>query len=132
MQEFGIRFRLEPLQILGLLGALLPMCLLATGIQTYLATFAKSFKEAQSYMGILIMVPMLPGILSSVYPLSSQPWMYPIPVLGQHILAGDVLGGKPTAWWAVAVAGTAALIVSIVLLQLTTRMFQRERIIFSR
>jgi sodium transport system permease protein len=132
MQEFGIRFRLEPLQILGLLGALLPMCLLATGVQTYLATFAKSFKEAQSYMGILIMVPMLPGILSSVYPLSSQPWMYPFPVLGQHVLAADVLGGKPTAAWAFVVAGTSALIVSIALLQLTTRMFQRERIIFSR
>jgi sodium transport system permease protein len=132
MQEFGIRFRLDPLQIAGLLGAVLPMCLLSTGIQTYLATFAKSFKEAQSYMGILIMFPMLPGILSSVYPMTSKPWMYPIPVLGQHVLAADVLGGKATAWWAFLLAGSAAVIVALILLQLTTQMLQRERIIFSR
>ncbi|MBA3270610.1 MAG: ABC transporter permease [Acidobacteria bacterium] len=132
MQEFGIRFRMEPLQIAAMLGALLPMCLLASGIQTYLATFAKSFKEAQSYMGLLIMVPMLPGILSSVYPINSQAWMYPLPILGQHVLAADVLGGKATPWWAFAIAGVSALAVSIVLMQLTTRMLQRERTIFSR
>jgi sodium transport system permease protein len=132
MQEFGIRFRLDPAQVAGLLGAVLPMCLLSTGIQTYLATFAKSFKEAQSYMGILIMFPMLPGLLSSIYPLSSKPWMYPIPVLGQHVLAADVLGGKPTAWWAFVLAGGAAVLGGLVLLQMTTRMLRRERIIFSR
>ena len=90
LQELGIRFRLGPTQIGGLLAAVLPMCLLSTGVQTYLATFARSFKEAQSYMGFLIMVPMLPGMLASLYPLDSQPWMYPIPILGQHVLAADV------------------------------------------
>ncbi len=132
LQELGIRFRLDGGQLVGLLFALLPMCLLSTGVQTYLATFARSFKEAQSYMGILIMVPMLPGILSSVYPISSQPWMYPIPVLGQHVLAADVLGGKPTPVWAFLMAGVAAVLVAMLLLQLTTRMLQREKIIFSR
>jgi len=132
MQEFGIRFRLGPAQIFGLLGAVVPMCLLSTGIQTYLSTFARSFKEAQTYMGILIMFPMLPGILSSVYPLSSKPWMYPIPVLGQHVLAADVLGGKAPAWWAFVIAATAALVGGLLLLELTTRLLKRERIIFSR
>jgi sodium transport system permease protein len=83
-------------------------------------------------MGLLIMVPMLPGILSSVYPINSQPWMYPIPILGQHVLSGDVLGGKATPWWAFVMAGVSALVVSILLMQLTTRMLQREKIIFSR
>lgn len=132
MQEFGVRFRLESTQIAALMAALLPMCLLASGIQTYLATFAKSFKEAQSYMGLLIMVPMLPGVLSSVYPISSQPWMYPIPIIAQHVLSSDVLGGKPTPWWAFLVAGLSAVVVALLLAQLTTRMLQREKIIFSR
>lgn len=132
LQELGIRFRLEPDQLAGLLIALLPMCLLSSGMQTYLATFARSFKEAQSYLGILIMVPMLPGILSSVYPIASQPWMYPIPFFGQHVLAADVLGGKPTPLWAFLLAGGAAILVAMLLVQLTTRMLQRERIIFSR
>jgi sodium transport system permease protein len=132
MHEFGVRFRLGAMQIGALLAAVLPMCLVATGIQTYLATFARSFKEAQTYMGILILFPMLPGIIGSVYPLDTQAWMYPIPVLGQHVLAADALGAKDTPLWAFFVAGAGALVCSLLLLQLTTRLLQRERIIFSR
>ena len=132
MHEFGVRFRLGPGQIVALLAAVLPMCLMATGIQTYLATFARSFKEAQTYMGILILFPMLPGLISSVYPLDTQAWMYPIPVLGQHVLAADALGAKGTPVWAFIVAGGAMVMFSLILLRLTTRLLQRERIIFSR
>ena len=132
MQEFGIRFRMHPEQIAMLLAAALPMSFLASAIQTYLATFAKSFKEAQSYMGLLIIVPMLPGFAASLYPMSGQPWMYPIPVIAQQVLAGDVVAARATPWWAFAVAATTALVLSMILVQLTTRLLQRERIIFTR
>jgi sodium transport system permease protein len=132
MQEFGIRFRLVPEQIGMLLAAALPMSFLASGVQTYLATFAKSFKEAQSYMGLLIIIPMLPGILSTLYPLSGQPWMYPVPIIAQQVLAADVVAAKPTPWWAFAVAAASALILSVALMLLTTQLLKRERIIFTR
>jgi sodium transport system permease protein len=132
MHEFGVRFRLGPAQIAALIAAVLPMCLLSTGLQTYLATFARSFKEAQTYMGILILFPMIPGILSSVYPLDSQAWMYPVPVLGQHVLAADALGGKATPLWAFLAAGGSAVLFGLLMMRLTTNLLQRERIIFSR
>ena len=56
-------------------------------------------------MGLLIMVPMLPGLLSSVYPIANRPWMAPVPMLGQHLLMSDLLGGKPVAAASVALAG---------------------------
>jgi sodium transport system permease protein len=132
LQELGIRFRIGGREIAGMLAALLPMCLMSTGVQTYLATFARSFKEAQTYMGFLIMVPVLPGMMSALYPVSSKPWMYPIPLLGQHMLAADVLGGKPAPLWAFLLAGAAALAVAMLTMRMTTAMLQRERIIFSR
>ena len=132
MHEFGIRFRLGPAQVAALIAAVLPLCLLATGVQTYLSTFARSFKEAQTYMGILILFPMVPGILGSVYPLDTQPWMYPVPVLGQHVLAADALGGKATPVWAVLVAAASASIVGFAMMRLTTALLSRERIIFTK
>jgi sodium transport system permease protein len=132
MQEFGIRFRIQPAQVALLLAAALPMSLLASAIQMYLATFAKSFKEAQSYMGLLIIVPMLPGFAATLYPMSGQPWMYPIPVVAQQVLAGDVVAARDTPWWGFVVAALSALILSILLLELTTRLLRRERIIFTR
>ena len=132
LNEFGIRFSIGPLEILGVLGATLPLALLATGLQIFIATFARSFKEAQSYLGMLIILPMLPGILSVLYPLSNQPWMIPIPILGQHVLLADVLGGKsPDLIW-FAVAGLSALVAGLVCVYMTTRLFHKEKIIFGR
>jgi sodium transport system permease protein len=132
MQEFGIRFRMQPEQVALLLAAVLPMCFLASAIQTYLATFAKSFKEAQSYMGLLVILPMLPGFLASLYPMTGQPWMYPLPIVAQQVLAGDVVAARPTPWWGFLMAALSALVLSMVLIQLTTQLLKKERIIFTR
>jgi sodium transport system permease protein len=132
MQEFGFRFRLHPSQVGLLLAAALPMSFLASSVQAYLATFAKSFKEAQSYMGLLIIVPMLPGFLATLYPMSGKPWMYPIPVIAQQVLAGDVVAAKPTPWWAFVVAAASAITLSVLLMLMTTNLLRRERIIFTR
>lgn len=132
LQEFGIRFRIGPPQIAGILAAVLPLCLLMTGIQTYFASYARSFKEAQSYMGFLMMLPMLPGMMATMYPMSNKPWMYPIPILGQHVLLADVLGGRSPQLGSFVMASAAALAVAAVLVWLTTALFKRERIIFSR
>ena len=108
------------------------MALLVTGLQIFIVTFARSFKEAQSYLGMLIILPMLPGFLSVLYPLGNQPWMIPIPILGQHVLLDDVLGGKaPHLIW-FGVAGLSALVAGLVCVYLTTRLFHKEKIIFGR
>jgi sodium transport system permease protein len=132
LEDLGIRFRLGPAQVAAILAAALPLCLLSAGLQTYLSTFARSYKEAQTYMGYLIMVPALPGLLSSVYPITSRPWMYPIPILGQHLLASDVLGGKLPAPIMFVLAALAAAATAVLLVALTTRMLQRERVVFGR
>jgi sodium transport system permease protein len=132
LQDLGIRFRLGPAHVVGLLAGVLPLCLLSSAIQTWLATFARSFKEAQSYMGFLIMVPMLPGVVSSVYPIASQPWMYPIPMLGHHLLLVDVLGGKAPGPLVFVASAVVTLLAASALVRMSTALLRRERIIFGR
>jgi sodium transport system permease protein len=132
LQDLGVRFRIGAPQVAGMLAAVLPLCALATSLQSYLATFARSFKEAQSYMGFLIMVPMLPGMATIVYPIASQWWMFPIPILGQHVLLADTLGGKNPNALMFVMAAACALVISILLVRLTTALLRRERIIFGR
>jgi sodium transport system permease protein len=132
LQELGIRFRLGPPQAMSLLLAILPVCLLAAAMQMYLATFARSFKEAQSYMGFLMMVPMLPGLIATVYPITARLWMYPVPMLGQHVLMTDVLGGKNPSPALFLLGAGSALAVGALLVILTTRLLHREKIIFGR
>ena len=94
LQEMGMRFRFGVPHFAGMMAAVLPLCLVTSALQSCVATLARSFKEAQSYMGILILAPMLVGVLGTIYPIDNQPWMFGVPMLGQYVLLTNVLGGR--------------------------------------
>jgi len=131
-QDLGIRFRVTDGELMSLLALELPLALFLSAVVMFVSTFARSFKEAQSYIGLLIFVPMLPGIVSTMVPLSGRPWMAPIPVLGQYALAADVLGGKPPGVAYYIAAGVAVLAAAGVLVILAARLLRQEKVIFGR
>jgi sodium transport system permease protein len=130
--DLGIRFRVSDGDLMSLLALILPLALFLSAVVMFAATFARSFKEAQGYIGLLILLPMLPGLLSALYPLSNRPWLAPIPIVGQYALAADVLRGKPPAAAFYVLAGVSVVACALVLLALTSRLLTREKIIFGR
>jgi sodium transport system permease protein len=132
MEDLGFRFRFGVPDALLLLATMLPLALIAPSVQMYLASFAKSFKEAQSYMGYLVFLPMLPGMAAAFYPLGDRPWLAPIPILGQYALSTDIMGGKPPSPMYLVLAALCAAAFAILFLSLTTRLFSKEKIIFGR
>ena len=132
LQDMGIRFRIGGDEFVGVLAAMLPMCLFSASLQAAVSTLARSFKEAQSYMGVLVLLPMLPGMISAVSTIGQEPWMYLVPVLGQHVLVMGVLGGRPEEWWAFVTAGLIAVLSAALLIRTMTSLFKLERIVFGR
>jgi len=130
--DLGVRFTVSDGDLLSLLALVLPVALLLSALLLCASTFARSFKEAQGYLTILMLIPMLPGILSAVYPLSNRPWLAPVPVLGQYALSADVLAGKPPGLVAYLIAGTVSIVLALVLVATTARLLRRESIIFGR
>lgn len=130
--DLGIRFRVSDPELMTLLALILPLALFLSAIVMFASTFARSFKEAQSYLGMLMLLPMLPGLVSTMYPLSGRQWLAPVPVLGQYALAADVLGGKPPGVSLYVLAGVSVIACAAVLVGLTARMLKREAIVFGR
>lgn len=130
--DLGIRFRVTDGELFSLLLLILPLALFLAAVVLFASTFARSFKEAQGYLGMLMLVPMLPGLLATIYPLSRRPWLAPVPIMGQYALASDVLGGQPPGVWLYVVAGVATVACAVALVGLTARAMSRERIIFGR
>jgi sodium transport system permease protein len=130
--DLGIRFTVTDGELSSLLVLVLPVALLLSAAVLFASTFARSFKEAQSYVSMLMLLPMLPGLVSTMYPLSNRPWLAPVPILGQYALAADVLGGKPPSAVAYLIAGASAVGCALVLVGLTARLFRRESIVFGR
>jgi len=58
----GFQLTINIPALVGIFLIALPMILLASGLQMIIATFTRSFKEAQTYVAFLPLIPALPGI----------------------------------------------------------------------
>ena len=126
-------FAFTPEFVAQLLAAVLPLCALAAALQACIGTMARSFKEAQSYMAILISVPaVLVAVVGALYTLTNQPWMYAVPMLSQYALLTALLGGRAPGVMPFVISALTTLAAAALLVRLTTSLFRSERIIFAR
>jgi sodium transport system permease protein len=133
LQDLGIRFRLGAPELLGTLAVVVPLSPLIVAIQMYVATFAKSFKEAQSYLSFLMMAQMIPGMMLTMNPTAAKSWwMYYVPWIGQQTLLTDVLGSKPIGPAVFVVVGVVNVVLAVAIIKGTAGLLHRERIIFGR
>ncbi|MEP6783828.1 MAG: ABC transporter permease [Acidobacteriota bacterium] len=132
LQDLGIRFKVGPYQAISMLAVLLPLCPMIVAIQMYVATFAKSFKEAQSYLSFLMMAQMIPGMMATMNSFSTKAWMYYVPWIGQQTLLTDVIGNKPISPMVFVVVAVVNLTLAVLMIRATAGLLHRERIIFGR
>ena len=98
-----------------MLVVLLPMVFLGGSLLTFIAAGAKSVKEAQSYTGLLILLPIIPTVVLMVSPVKNQLWMFAVPFLAQNQMLLKVIRSEPISaqQWLVYLAaglGLAALL----------------------
>jgi sodium transport system permease protein len=70
-----------------------PLALAVASIQILIALGAKTYKEAQTHLSLLIFLPMVPGFLFAFGSVDAAAWMRWTPLVGQHLLIGDILRG---------------------------------------
>jgi sodium transport system permease protein len=109
---------------------MLPVALLAGGVQLVVATFARSFREAQTYLSVLTLLPMLPGMWLTVAPMDSEPWTVVVPILGQQAVLMDVIRGNPVGAVGFVVPAVIAIAIALVCVRVTAWLLGREKIIF--
>ena len=127
LQDLGIRFRLGTPELIRTLAVVLPLCPLIVAIQMYVATFAKSFKEAQSYLSFLMMVQMVPGMMATMNTMSTKAWMYYVPWIGQQTLLTDVLGNKPIGPMVFVIVGVINVTLAVAVLQATSGLLRGRK-----
>jgi sodium transport system permease protein len=84
---------------------LAPLALLAAAVQLLIALQARTYKEAQTQLSLMMFLPMIPGFMFAFGSLQPAAWMARVPMLGQHLLiTGLVRGEAPGVWAAGAVS----------------------------
>ncbi len=119
------------LVIAKLLVVLVPMVLLGTVLLTLIAASVKSVKEAQSYMSILMFLPIIPTIALMVSPVKDQLWMFMVPFLAQNQMIVRLLRSEPPSaleWSTYLGVGIA---IGALLWLIASRMYHREKLAIS-
>jgi len=91
--ELGLRVSVSAITMGQIFISLLPLVFLAVALQLAVAIFARSFKDAQTYVGVLMLIPMVPGFYTLFNPGVSADWFTWVPVLGQQVVLRDLLVG---------------------------------------
>ncbi|HXS72745.1 MAG TPA: ABC transporter permease [Rhodanobacteraceae bacterium] len=130
-EKLGMTFDLGPLFIGQVLLLELPLLALFAVLQTLVAAFAKSYREAQTYLGLLMILPLLPSMLMSFMPVKPADWMYAVPLLGQQIGISELLRGRAVGMQPIGLALLCGFAVALVIGLITARIYGSERLAIS-
>ena len=123
--DLGLRFGAHVVLLM------LPLILLLAALQSLVSAFAKSYREAQTYLSILMVIPVLPSVLLSVIPVRAEPWMYAVPLLGQNLGIVQLLRGDGMPGWQVGLCLAGGFAAAALAVWATAWLYRSERLAIS-
>ena len=130
LEALGVDPKLTLGMQIGIFLHLVPMALLASSAQMLASLFAKSFKEAQTYLGMLTLAPLLPVMIMTFKDVKSASWMYLVPILGQQQLLTSIMRGEGTNLLDALTAASVTTALALGLFLMLTRMLRSERVVY--
>lgn len=140
---FAIAFQYIPLDRLGMkvdfgLGLILragllmvPLVMVFAALQTIVAAYAKSYREAQTYLSLLMLLPMLPSVILMINPMKAEMWMAAVPLLSQNVLIMELARGELVELARFALSFGASLVLAGALVWVAVRIYHREQLAVS-
>lgn len=130
LTKIGATFSIDAQTFVILLLLLIPICFLAASLQLLFAFQAKSFKEAQSTVTMLIMAPSF--IPFALMMMDDKPaWVEWMPISGQSLLMEDVFKGLPIDWNALLFTSVATIVLTVGLVLILAKRLTSEKVVMS-
>lgn len=140
---FAIAFQYIPLDRLGMkieFGSglilrsgllMVPLVMVFAALQTIVAAYAKSYREAQTYLSLLMLLPMLPSVILMINPMKAEMWMAAVPLLSQNVLIMELARGEVVELVRFALSFGASLVLAAALVWVAVRIYHREQLAVS-
>lgn len=105
---------------------LLPFILLGASLMTLVASFTKSYKEAQTWLSAVLIAPTLPILIVSILTLRPQLEFMFVPSLSQHLILVDMVKNEPLNGLHIAISAGSTLAIGVLLTWVCARLYRRE------
>ncbi len=129
--DFGVTVVTDVMLFVKIFLISLPMMILAVTLQVIIASVTKSFKETQTYLGLLPLIPSIPGLVLVFVTVTAHLWTMTIPFFSQVVLISGFVRGDTVSAANIAMASGSTLLVAMILLAVAARLYSREELLFS-
>jgi sodium transport system permease protein len=127
-QELGFAINLDPSFMLLMLLVALPIALLAASLELAVSFMAKTFKEAQSYLTMVLFVPLM-LVMASTYQIAPDIMAW-VPLAGQQQALMEVVKGKELPLIQLLATSGATLAIALGLALFMERSLKSEKVVF--
>lgn len=129
LERFGMSVNFGPLVALSVITVCLPLVPLGAALMTIVAAFTRSYREAQTYLGLVLLVPTLPLVFAGVMGLRPTAALMAVPSLSQHFLITSLLRDEPLPALFVGLSVSVTLVVGAMLVFVAGRLYHREALL---
>jgi sodium transport system permease protein len=129
LERFGMSVNFGPWVALKLILCCLPLVPAGAAFMTIVAAYTRSYREAQTWLGLLLLLPTLPLAFAAVLGLKPRPALMAVPSLGQHFLITSLLRDEPLPGRYVALSVGATLALGALLILVAGRLYRREALL---
>jgi len=127
--ESAIHIRIGLTAVLSVFLVALPLAVLFSASLITIALFAKSYKEAQSYISPLMIVVIVPAVGALLPGVELTPRMSLIPILNVSLLCKELIAGT-YHWNSIVLIFVSTCVYAIAAIFIAVKMFQRESVLF--
>lgn len=128
--RMDMALRLTPAVVALIFLLMIPVAWIAAALLTILAAFARSYREAQSYMGLVLFVPMVPSFWIFLAPGALEGWMAAVPLLGQSMLILELVRGEGLALLPALTTMLVTSLLAALLTAVAASLYERPGLIF--
>ncbi len=126
LEELGMTPNFSPLVVVIAFLLLVPFALVGASLMTLVASFTKSFKEAQTWVSVVLLAPTMPILIVSILMVRPSTALMFVPSLSQHLLLVGLIKNEPINALHVTVSVGGTLLVGAALTWLCARLYRRE------
>ena len=126
LQELGMTPNFGPTVVVMAFLLLVPFALVGASLMTLVASFTKSFKEAQTWVSVVLLAPTMPILIVSILMVRPSTELMLIPSLSQHLLLIGLIKNEPLNVLHAAVSVVGTLGIGAILTWICARLYRRE------
>ena len=130
LEKLGMSVMVDIPTMLFIAIMILPLAYLAGIFLLFFAYRAKSFKEAQSYLSMVLMLPMMVAMVIAFLPHKPQ-WLDYVPLAGQQLIMESLYKGKDISFIAFSITALVTIAIAVFMTAMLAKSLKSEKVVLA-